>query len=442
MLKEKELIKKALAKNPNEELYRRLGKIYIDEKNFFDAINCYKQAIKLNPECYDSWFFFAIALTENKQIDDAIIAYQKALLVEPEEYTPYGNLGRIYYNIKNNVEMAIECFEEMAAYFPGNARVKESLGYAYLKAKNYKKGWELFEYRHIKEIIYFARISLWPNSPIKTKPIWLGEYLRNKTIYVYYEEGFADSIMFSRFLPLLKSKCKEVLFRPKIGSIELFKENPLGATILDTSIGEEELNFDFHTLIMSLPALLQINSEQDIPFSEGYLKSNPEKVNTYKQKYFNRNKIKIGIHWQSSKCPDDIKNIPIEYFYALFELPNVQFYSLQKNDRINQLTTKNIIDLSSTFKDLSDTAAAIENLDLVICNDSDMAHLAGALGKKCWLLLPFIQDWRWSTDLSYCAWYKSVKFFKQYRAGNWDDVFIRVYDELQNKIKQSLLVLT
>lgn len=442
MLKEKGLIKKALENNPNEELYRCLGKIYIDEKNFVDAINCYKQAIKLNSECYDAWFFLALALTGNKQIDDAIIAYQKALLVKPEEYTPYGNLGKIYYNIKNDVKMAIKCFEEMSAYFPGNARVKEALGYAYLKAKNYKKGWELFEYRHIKEIIYFARTSLWPNSPIKTKPIWFGEYLRNKTIYVYYEEGFADSIMFSRFLPLLKSKCKEILFRPKIGSIELFKENPLDATILDTSIGEEELNFDFHALIMSLPALLQINSEQDIPLSEGYLKSNPEKVNAYKQKYFNNNKFKIGINGQSGKCYGDAKNIPPECFYGLFDLPNTQFYSLQKGDCINQLASKNIIELGSTFKDLSDTAAAIENLDLVICNDSDIAHLAGALGKKCWLLLPFVQDWRWSTDLSYCPWYKSVKFFKQYRTGNWKDVFIRIYEDLQNEIASSPIFLT
>jgi len=124
-------------------------------------------------------------------------------------------------------------------------------------------------------------------------------------------------------------------------------------------------------------------------------------------------------------------------------LPQTKFYSLQKGDGIEQLEDSkdfDIVDLGSTFNDFSDTAAAIENLDLVICNDTSVAHLTGALNKPCWVLLPFTQDWRWSIDLTYCPWYKSIKLFKQNKADDWDELFSRVYEELKdyvNKIQKT-----
>ena len=416
----------------NAEFYRDLGKKYIEEGNFYDAILCYKNSIQLEPENYDSWFYLAFALNGNKQIDDAIIAYQKALLINPEAVSVYRNLGNIFYTIKNDPEMAIQCYEKLVEYQPENINAKGALGAAYLKAKNYKEGWEYFENRPNKEIVVSIR-GIFPDSPIKTKPLWLGEPIENKILYVYYEGGFGDAIMFARYLPLLKNKCKKVLFRPQVGCIELFKENNLDTEVLDTSVAENQLDFDVHTPIMSLPYLLKLNTEKDLPFAQGYLKSSPEKVKFYKEKYFDNNKFKIGIKWQGNTVYETKRSITLDLFYKLFELKNTQFYSLQKDEGIEQLERAfeyDIVDLGSTFNDFSDTAAAIENLDLIICNDTSVAHLAGAMGKKCWIVLPFIQDWRWTSDLSYCAWYKSVRFFQQSEDGNWSSAFERVYEEL------------
>ena len=185
---------------------------------------------------------------------------------------------------------------------------------------------------------------------------------------------------------------------------------------------------------MSLPYALKLNSEK-IPFDEGFLKANPEKVKESKTNYFNNNKFKIGIKWLGNPSIGLSRIIPIESFYKLFDLPNTQFYSVQTDDGVEELQklpdNYELFDLGKTFNDFSDTAAAIENLDLIICNDTSIAHLAGAMGKPCWILLPSLYNWRWHTDISFSPWYKSVRIFKQNEADNWDEVFERVYDSLK-----------
>lgn len=419
----------------NIEALNNLGKVYIDMNDFYEAINCYKQSITRDFDNYDSWFYLAYALNENKQVDEAIIAYQRALFLNPKSASSYRNLGNIYYTNKNEPSEAVKYYEKLLELEPGNLSAKGALGAAYLKIKNFEKGWEYFESRPNKDIVISIR-GLLPNSPTTTKPVWNGEDITDKTLYVYYEGGFGDTIMYSRFLPLVKKKCKELLFRPQVGSIELFQENPLGAKVLDTSQPEETLKFDYHIPIMSLPYLLKLNKEKDFPAKQGFLKVNEKKVENYK-KYFKTDKLKVGIKWHGTTVIETKRVIPIEVFYKILELKDVQFYSLQKDEGSEQLEKAkqfDIIDLSSTFNDFSDTAAAIENLDLVICNDTSVAHLAGALGKPCWMMVPFIQDWRWSIDLSYCMWYDSIKIFHQSENRNWYDVIDAVCEQLQQKI--------
>lgn len=198
----------------------------------------------------------------------------------------------------------------------------------------------------------------------------------------------------------------------------------------------ENVVFDVHIPLISIPHALKHFSEE-IPLSEGYLKANLEKTKAFKEKYFNNDKLKIGFKWMGNTVYDMTRVINIESFYKLFELPNTQFYSLQKGEGIQEFAKipkeYNVIDLSEEFNDFGDTAAAVENLDLVICNDTSVAHLAAAMGKPTWILLPFVQNWRWHTDISYSPWYKSVKLFKQSEPNNWEDVFEQVYAEL-NKL--------
>lgn len=427
------LIKKAAELKPCLDFYKNLGEIYIHNNDFFNAIENYKKALKLSPEDFGAWFNLAFSLKSNGQVDDAITAYEKALLINPDSPDVYHNLGNIYSKIKNDPVKTIEYFRKFLELEPDNTDAKSNLGALYLKIKNYKEGWKYLEFCINKAVAVVDRNS--PNSPTRSKPLWRGEDIKDKTIYVYYDGGLGDTIMFARFLPLLEKKCPNVVLGLQPEIIPLLKENGINMKYWDVTNKKDKLDFDVHIPIMSLPHKLNINSEKDIPSPQGYFKANPQKIKEYK-KYFNTNKFKIGIKWQGDTVLDTTRKIPLKSFYKIFNLPNVQFYSLQKGGGIEQLPEAqkkyNIVDLGSTFNDFSDTAAAIQNLDLVITNDTSVAHLAGAMGKTCWVLLPMVQDWRWSVDISYCPWYKSIRLFKQEGLSNWDELFDRVYKELKN----------
>ena len=129
-----------------------------------------------------------------------------------------------------------------------------------------------------------------------------------------------------------------------------------------------------------------------------------------------------------------MKNIDVKEFIKLFQVPHTKFYSFQTFDGSEELEKlqqyAEIVDIGKTLSNFSDTAAAIENVDLIICNDTSLAHIAGAMGKPCWVLLPYLYNWRWHQDLSKCDWYDSVKVFRQTNPGNWDSVFDSLYKEL------------
>ena len=168
----------------------------------------------------------------------------------------------------------------------------------------------------------------------------------------------------------------------------------------------------------------------------GYLKADNEIVERYKKEYFNNDSFKIGIKWRGNTHYEMDRVIDIKSFTKLFNIPNTKFYSFQTfegaedlNEIINDY---DIVDIGKTVKNFSDTAGALENMDLIICNDTSLAHLAGAMNKHCWILLPYLYNWRWHLDLTKCDWYDSVKLYRQKESGNWDEIFDRMYSDLKN----------
>lgn len=423
-------IKKALELKPCAYFYESLGRAYFGSGNFTDAIGCYKKALEFDNHDFEIWFNLALAYKKNKQFDEAIEAYQSALTIKPNNPDVYYNLANIYEN-KNETPTALEYFKKAAEYNINYDNINYFLSVSYLKTKDFKKGWELYEYRPSKEFCIRTQEHHYKDLMI-TKPLWAGENIKDKTLFVYYEAGLGDTLMYARYIPLLKNMCAKIIFKPQFDLVTLFEDSDLDAEIIDFKCVNPE--FDVHLPIMSIPYVLQQNSEEEIPFADGYLKSNPAKVEYYKQQYFNNTEFKIGIKWQGNPAYDTSRIIPLKSFYKLFDLPNVKFYSLQKDDGAEELNALpnnyEITNLGESFKDFADTAAAIENLDLVICNDTSVAHLACAMGKACWVLLPFASNWRWHMDWSYSPWYTSAKLFKQNMPENWNEVFKEVYKEL------------
>ncbi len=377
-------------------------------------------------------FNTALAHKNKGEFEKAAYYYEEVLKITDKLPEVYFNLAFVYIDLDRQEE-AIRCLNKFTELEPNDTEGLFFLGSAYFKTKDYKSGFPYFEYRISRTHAIQTQQKLYGNLFDKI-PFWCGEDLTDKTIYVYYEAGLGDTLMYFRYLKLLEKRCKKVYFKPQIPLLSLFAENRSKSKIIMRFKETMAAECDYQCPIMSLPYYLELDNNTIFYGNEGFLKPVPKKVQWYKEKYFNNDKLKIGIKWQGNTLIGGERAITANSFAKIFELPNTQIYSVQVMDgseQIKMLQDKyNLIDLGSTFKDFSDTAGAMENLDIVICNDTSVAHLAGAMGKKCYVILPKIYDWRWHTDISKCDWYNSIKLFRQ--KTTWEEVIGRIYEDIKN----------
>ena len=376
----------------------------------------------------------ALLCKQNNKSDEAEKLYLQILAAHPDLTEAYFNLATIYYD-RNECQKAVDCYRKILEINPDDTEVKYFISLAYFKMKNYFEGEKYFENRLCRKSSIMSQMKTYPKLT-KSAPVYNGEISKDKTVYTYYEAGFGDMIMFARYLPLLKERVGYVIFKPQRELVNLFRENNFGCEIMGTFLPEEKIHFDYHIPIMSLPYALSLQGEGVFNLRNGYMHAQEAKSKEYKEKYFDNDKFKIGIKWQGNTMYDRGRVITVESFFKLFELPDTKFYSCQTfegSEEIEKIKEKyDIVDLGATFKDFSDTAAALDNLDLIISNDSSLAHLAGAMGKKCFVLLPYVYNWRWHINLDICDWYDSVKIFKQKTPDDWRGVFDDVYEYLSN----------
>ncbi|EKE02771.1 MAG: hypothetical protein ACD_20C00335G0002 [uncultured bacterium] len=409
-----------------------LGSLYFNHKrDIINAINCLDKAILAKPDYADAYFNLGIMYNWIQKTDEAIKSYEKALELNLNSEALYINLGTAYQE-KNNLETAISFYRQGLELYPDNPYLKFNLGCCLIKTGGFEQGWKYFE----------SRLDVFEHHNLKfdpdLKPKWDGNQLiQDKTVYVYpasmsFDTG--DSINFARYLPILEAMGAKIIYKVQPELQKLFKQSNLKAEIIDNSIPDETLEFDYQVPFMSLPAAFEANPD-NIPFKASYLKADPEKVSYYKENYFNNDDFKVGIFWYSAVA-DSNRVMPLDHFLPLAE--NIKLYSLQKGDGIEDIPEGlQVVNLGETFNDFADTAAAIENFDLVITPDAPIAHLAGALGKAAWVMLPFLCDWRWMVNTEKSIWYDSIRLFRQSKPDNWDGVMNEVVGVLKEKMEQS-----
>lgn len=426
-------IKKAISIKPEIYYFENLARVYLQKGDFPLAIEFYEELTKECPDKYENWFNLAMSYKNNHDWEKAKQAYYKAIEINPKSHESYFNLAYLCFN-ENRPQDAVECYKKALEIRPDDWESTYFLALAYMQTKNYEQGLKCFESRLCRHSAIVSQEKTYPNL-MKEKPIWTGENLKSKVLYTYYEAGFGDVLMFYRYLPILTSMCQKVIFKPQKELASLCRENSYGAEIMELFDFEKDVDFDYHIPFLSVPHVLGLKDEEIFTRHSGYLKANPAKINYYKERYFNNNKFKIGIKWQGNTFYDKERVLKVENFFRLFDLENTQFYSCQTFDgseEFEKIKDKyNVIDLGSTFSNFSDTAGALENMDLVICNDTSLAHLAGAMHKPCWVLLPYIYNWRWHDDVDHCDWYDSVKLFRQKDHGDWESVFSEVEEKLK-----------
>lgn len=411
------------------DLYNNLGVCYQNIKQYELAAEAYNKAIKLNPAHIESYCNLGVTYSFLEQLEESETCYKKVIGLNPEYADAYYNLA-ILNTKQNMIKESIKNYEKSVKLDPNPNRIF-NLSMNCLLSGNYKKGLELYEIRTKLENYKLL------NIPKFDKPKWDGKSFKGKTLYIYSEQGYGDSIQFSRYIFQLKNLGGKILFKPQAGLEKLFRQSHIPAEIIDNNVKNEDINFDIHCSIVSLPYLLNARID-NVPAAKKYLYSDPETVAFYKEKYFDNNLFKIGIKWQGNAVGDINRAASLENFYKLTKLKNIKLYSLQKDFGIEQLKDKpdniDIINLGDTFKDFADTAAAIQNLDLIVTIDTSVAHLAGAMNKPTIILIPYCPEWRWLLDREDTPWYKSAKLFRQKERNNWDEVLQRVFEELNKTI--------
>ena len=422
-------ITKALSIKKDAYFYENLAKVYEAKKDFSKEIEALEEAANTIACGFEIYFLLGLAHKNNIEYEKA---YLKAIEINPKSEKACYNLASLYLFL-NKPEKAIEYFQKCHEINPNDKEVLYFLSLGYLRIKDYQTGLKYFENRLCRNTAIISQQVTYPNI-IKKAPIWRGEDISDKTLYTYYEAGFGDMIMFARYLPELQKRCKKIILKPQKALVQLFKDNFPNVEIMNLFYEEDKINFDVHLPFLSLPYVLGLNNEEVFMYHDKYLKAVPEKVQYYKENFFNNDKFKIAIKWQGNTYYETDRVINVEAFAPLFDIPNVKVYSAQTfegSEEFEKLSSKyDITDLASSFKNFSDTAGALENIDLVICSDTSLAHLAGAMGKPCIVLLPYNYNWRWHMDLTHCDWYDSVKLFRLEKKETWNELMLRVVNTL------------
>ncbi len=427
-----EYVTRAISVKKVRYFYETLACIYFQQKDYEKELNIRIEEEKTFGLNFDLAFSLGLVYKNLLNFEKSEEYYLKAIELKPDDRDTYFNLANLY-TFFHLPQKAKETYLKCIELKPDDRESKYFLSLSYFRLKDYEHGLPYFETRLCRETAIKTEIVTYPNL-IPNSNIWNGEDISDKVLYTYYEAGFGDMIMFSRYIPLLLKRCKKLIIKPQLALCELFRENFPDAEVMDYFYDEKDLEFDVHIPFLSVPYVLGLSTDEMFIRRDRYLKAEQEKIQYYKENFFNNDKFKIGIKWQGNTYYETGRVINVDAFSGLFGMDNVQVYSAQTfegAEEFEKLSSKyNIVDLRSSFKDFSYTAAAVYNMDLVICNDTSLAHLAGAMHKPCSILLPYNYNWRWHTDLTHCDWYESVKLYPAEKDESWNSVMDRIIKDI------------
>lgn len=422
----------AIELNPNfPEAYNNLGIILKDMNRLEEAARYIYRAIKLNPNFAEAYNSLGTILTDADRNDIAESCFYHAIRIKPDYPEAYHNLGVLFTNT-NRLDQAEAYFCQTLKMNPNFTEAEFSLATLYLLQAQYEKGWEKYDKSRM-----IKHSHAQPNVPR-----WGGENLAERKILLYYEQGFGDTLHFVRYAQLVTNLAAQTvlwvqkplqrLIDSSFPSVKVYGIE----TILNLSPGE----FDFCCPLPSLPMVFN-TSRQNIPRTIPYIKVGFEIAAKWGKVVMQLNKnnsYKVGVAWAGNPSHHNDRNrsIPWDIFAELFAVNEVTWFSLQAEvnpQDVIKIPNK-VFSHPGELEDFAETAGLISHLDLIITVDSAVAHLAGAMGKSTWLLLPFAPDWRWQIDREDSPWYPTMQLFRQRKAGDWPEVLLRVKKALALQI--------
>ena len=418
---------KTLALNPDfAEAWAGLGDVLLQLKRPDESLAAYERALTINPDSAEAWVGRGNAHRQFKQYNEAFVAYDKALALKPDWAEAWLVRGSLFFSLNRDAE-ALECYEKSLALNQDFARAQWNKALLKLSLGEYEEGWRLFEWRSkTKDFTLPARHF--------TQPLWRNDSdISGKTILIHAEYGLGDTIQFSRYLNFLKDKECKIIFEVQKPLAPLFRSSDWQCEVV--AQGELIPSFDLHCPLTTLPLAFDTRV-QTIPANVPYIHAHKGKQVEWIRRIGAASKTRIGLAWSGNPHhrSDASRSIPLSAFAAIVN-DNFEWYRLQKDlreaDKQALNTLSGIKDFSKLFEDFSDTAALIEAMHLVISIDTAIAHLAGAMAKPLWILLPFHPDFRWLRERTDSPWYPTARLYRQTKEDDWTDVLEQVSADLQ-----------
>lgn len=418
------------------EAYANLA-LLLDQRGATDeAETCYRRSIALNPDFPETHLNFGILLANLKRFEEAEAAYSRACVLDPQSPAAWSNRGVLYACMKRD-EDAEQCYRKAMNLDAGYAKARFNLSYLLLRQGKFEEGWHCLEARD-----WYAALEANLECPR-----WHGEALAGKSLLIGHEAGHGDMIQFCRYAAVLKAQGAShitMMCHPALRTLFTTLKGVDAVIAYDDQIPTS--GWDFWTPLLSAPHYCKTRIDS-IPASLPYLQAFPERIAQW-QSMMPTSDVRVGLVWKGNPNfeNDADRSIPrLDLLAPLGTVSHVLFISLPKGageDEAEHAPARlPFLHLGSRIVDFADAAAIVASLDLVSSVDTAIAHLAGALGHPCWVMLPdYKADWRWLSGRTDSPWYPGVmRLFRQPERGNWPAVIAEVAVALEQFVQQQRL---
>ncbi|MBK8163666.1 MAG: tetratricopeptide repeat protein [Gammaproteobacteria bacterium] len=423
---------RALALRPDivDAHYNR-GLILYELRRYDEALASYERALGLRPDMHEAISNRGNTLRRLNRYEEALLCFVQALRLKPDYVEALVNKGLVLQDL-DRCEDALKSFEEAIRHSPGSPEAHCGAALCRLSLGDFAAGWEEYEWR-------------WRNPQTKglrhfPEPLWLGrEPVAGRTLLLWAEQGFGDTIQFCRYAKNLAEAGARVILEVQPALKSLLSRLVGPAQVV--AQGEALPAFEWHCPLLSLPLAFR-TTLAGIPAPAGYITPDDAKARVWQAILADTRGLRVGLAWSGDpRHPNDHnRSLPLSGMHALLAV-EATFIGVQKEvreaDAAFLAAHPAILRPGERVADFADAAALIASLDLLITVDTSVAHLAGAMGKPVWILLPHNPDWRWLRGRDDSPWYPSARLFRQAAPGDWSGVIERLVENLR-ELAQSL----
>lgn len=421
---------KALAIHPRHaETHFNKGSVLKEAKRYEDALLSFDQAIAAKPDYAEAHNSRGDVLACLKRYDQALSSFDQALRLRADLAGAHNNRGAVLRLLRRYDE-ALASFDQALRLQPDYAEARWNKALLDLALGRYEEGWALFEWR-------WRIADFKPGLRHFTQALWLGDAaLAGKTILLWAEQGLGDALQFCRYAAQVKALGARVVVEVAPPLVAVV--STLDPELQVVPAGQPLPDFDLQCPLMSLPHALKTTLEH-MPPAGAYLHAEAAKVLQWRDRLGPRDKPRVGLVWSGSihHKNDSSRSIALRELAPLLGEP-YEFHSLQIEYRADDAAclqeTPAVIRHEADLHDFSDTAALLANLDIVVCVDTSVAHLAAAMGRPTLVLLAYESDYRWLLDRSDSPWYDSVHLLRQTQSGQWAPVIAQAREELARRL--------